>query len=244
MKSVGKLSKGAQKTLICSRDLIKKNPYVRKMYNEYAGWVFDEQEAPSLKGHWRTKAFQATLSHSLNVEIGSGAGDHFAHLAVHHIDRLYLAVEMKYKPLIQTVRKVVRNNCSNAKVIRYNGRLLNQIFGYREINNVYIHFPDPWPKKRHHKHRLIHPDFVKILHSLQQAGSFVEIKTDSSAYIQDIQQIFHLSAYQQMVFSSDWNKERGEEDVMTFFENIFAQKGTPVYYLRYVKKEERISDTH
>ena len=146
------------------------------MYNDYAGFVFDEKDSESFKGQWRAKIFNSPISNALDIEIGPGAGNHFAHLAIHNKNRLFVAIELKYKPLIQTVRRIVKNECKNSRVIRHNGWFIDQVFGCEELNNVYIHFPDPWPKKRHHKHRLIKVDFVKTLYSLQQVDAFVEIK--------------------------------------------------------------------
>lgn len=173
------------------------------MYNKYSSWVFDEEDGLQFKGKWRTQVFNAPKNTKLDLEIGPGTGDFFSFIATHNKDRLFIAMELKYKPLIQTTRKIKESECLNAKTIRYNARMLGDVFAPKELNNIYIHFPDPWPKKRHHKHRLIKPDFVKTLYQLQEKNSFIEIKTDHQEYFQEIHTIFKNSSYKEVRFSDD-----------------------------------------
>ncbi len=232
------MSKGAQTKLIYSKFLPHPNPYVKAMYNEYRSWVLNEEDCLQFKGQWRERVFGCTGSEKkLDLEIGPGSGEFFFHTAVNNKDRLFTAIELKYKPLIQTTRKIKNNSCLNAKTIRYNARMLENIFAPEELNNVYIHFPDPWPKKRHHKHRLITTDFVKTLYHLMQKTSFVEVKTDHQMYFRDIHDIFKDSAYREQEFYNDLhnNKHSNTTNFITPFERIFIRKNQPVYYLKCVK---------
>ena len=232
------MSKGAQKTLVHSKTLPHPNSYVKALYEgQYKSWVFDERDCLLFKGHWREKVFQSSDSTELDLEIGPGTGSFFSHLTVSHPDRLFIAVELKYKPLIQSVRRLQSNYCVNARVIRYNARMLGDIFAPKELNNIYIYFPDPWPKKRHHKHRLITPEFIDMLYHLQIKNSFVEIKTDHQSYYEEIQSIFKESNYTISTYSHYLQKDihlRGS-NFITQFEKIFLKKNLPIYYSKYIK---------
>ena len=228
------MSKGAQHTLAHSKSLINKNTYVKAMYTTYKNWVLDEEEALSFKEQWKEKVFQSLTEKALDVEIGSGNGEHFAYLAENYPDRLFLAIELKYKPIIQTVRRLKTRQLNNAKVIRYNACLIDRIFASNEINNVYIYFPDPWPKKRHHKHRLINKEFLERLYSVQKKNCFVKIKTDDKAYFTEIQELFKNSSYQLVECSENMHKQKNKISFMTFFERIFVRKNQPVYYAKYL----------
>ena len=192
----------------------------------------------SKEGHSRVRGNPAVGDTALDVEIGPGNGEHFAYLAENHPDKFYLAIELKYKPIIQTARRLKTKQLNNAKVIRYNACLINNIFAANEIDNVYIYFPDPWPKKRHHKHRLINKEFLQRLHNVQKTGSFVEIKTDDRAYFTEMQVLFKASSYK--LAACDENIHKHKEDqknksyFMTFFERIFVRKNQPVYYAKYL----------
>ena len=231
------MSKGAQTKLIQSKSLSHPSFYVKAMYDQYLSWVFDEEDCLKFRGQWRKLVFKSSESAKLDVEIGPGSGGFFEHMAVNNKNRLFIAIELKYKPLIQTTRKIKQSACTNAKTIRYNARMLKDIFEPEEFNNIYIHFPDPWPKKRHHKHRLINPNFVKTLYELQRKGSFVEVKTDHKAYAHEIKSIFKDSPYQKIEYYDDLHKQTdlSKDNFITNFEKIFIRKNQPICYLRYVK---------
>lgn len=233
------MSKGAQTKLVHSKFLLHPNCYVKAMYDQYRTYVLDEEDCLKLKGRWRQKAFRSTFPHEkkLDLEIGPGSGEFFLHTVLKHKDRLFTALELKYKPLIQTARKIKNHFCANAKTARYNARLLKDLFAPKELNNIYIHFPDPWPKKRHHKHRLINKNFASAIHWLMRKGSFVEIKTDHQEYFQEIQQVFENSMFQVKELCGDLhkNKNLSAGNFITPFERIFIKKNQPVYYLKLIK---------
>ena len=255
------MSKGAQTQLIGAKSFSNPSAYVKAIYGPYKDWVWDEESAPLLKGCWRKKVFKAPLSAPLDLEIGPGAGHFLHYISRLNQNRLYLSIELKYKPLVQSARKIKQDLCQNARLVRYNARLLQNIFASEEINNVYIYFPDPWPKKRHHKHRLIKTDFVRNMYLIQREGSFVEIKTDHLAYFKEMQEIFKNSPYIEKIRLTDLHNAQAcfEKDValegtracdkalehagfnllnnnfITFFEKIFIKQNHPVCYARYRK---------
>ena len=247
------MSKGAQTQLVSTKSLSYPSSYVKAMYDQYREWVFDEEEAPLLKGSWREKVFKAPAETPLDLEIGPGSGGFLHYISQQNKDRLYLSIELKYKPLIQSARKIKKSRCDNARLIRHNGRLLKNIFAREEINNVYIYFPDPWPKKRHHKHRLLLPDFVYNLYSIQKPHSFVEIKTDHLAYFSEMQKVFQKSPYIAKIISKDLHQRVAGDTrrdpalpaetavpsphfgFTTFFEKIFIKQNHPICYARYAK---------
>ncbi len=207
------------------------------MYDQYKAFVFDEEDSLLFKGQWRKKVFNSSLDSQMDLEIGPGSGGFFSYMAEIKPERLFLAIELKYKPLIQTARKVKNKNGLNAKVIRYNARMLKDLFAKEELNNIYIHFPDPWPKKRHHKHRLIKPEFVQTLYKLQRKNSFVEVKTDHEMYFREIYSVFKNSPYKELEYSEDLHKNYSlnEKNFITPFEKIFIRKNQPIYYLKQIK---------
>ena len=231
------MSKGAQTKLAQSKSFLHPSSYVKAMYSKYRSWVFDEEDCLQFKNEWRKQVFKSNTSTKLDLEIGPGAGDFFMYLATHNTNRLFIAVELKYKPLIQSAQKIKKKICMNAKAIRYNARMLDDIFSPEEINNIYIHFPDPWPKKRHHKHRLVTQDFVKKIYKLQRKNSFVEIKTDHRTYFNEIRAIFKNSSYQKSECYDDLHKNMllSEPNFITNFEKIFIRKNQAIYYLKYIK---------
>jgi tRNA (guanine-N7-)-methyltransferase len=120
--------------------------------------------------------------------------------------------------------------------MRYDASSLTDVFAELELNNVYIHHPDPWPKKRHWKHRLIQTEFLEQLHGLMRSGSFMDFKTDSRDYFEWAVPLFKASRFQ--LTRETWDLHKSEwagENFVTHFETIFLSKGQPIHYARLEK---------
>lgn len=205
------------------------NIYVQAIYGDFADWSYDEERAPTLRGRWREDAFKASPNAPLDLEIGTGNGLHFAHQAAKHPERLLLGIELKYKPLIQSIRRVRRNGGTNARVARYNAYLLPEIFVEQELNDVFIFFPDPWEKLRQQKHRLIQDEFLQRLHAVQRPGSRLTFKTDSQDYFAWAMERFARSPYKIESSTADLHSsEYAQTNFITQFENIFIRQGLKI----------------
>lgn len=224
------MSRGAQTKISRTRDLPSPNEYVQALLGECSQWAYDEERVLDFKGQWR-KEFGVSDETPLDLEIGTGNGYHFAHRAETHSDRMLVGLELKYKPLIQSIRRALRAECKNARMARYNAVMVNDIFMEGELNNVFIHHPDPWLKSSQNKHRLIQDQFLRDLFKLQKSGTEVEFKTDSEDYFDWALPKFETSPYKVVGWTRDLhNSEFAERNFVTQFENIFLRKGQPIYY--------------
>ncbi len=212
------------------------NPYVEQMYSEFKDWSFDD-EAQANKGYWRERVFK--LSHDqvpLDIEIGTGNGTHFAQLAKNNSDRLLVGLELKYKTLVQSIRRTLRAGCTNARMVKYSADDIQDLFVENEINDVYIHFPDPWPKKRHHKNRIIQKTFLTELHRLMKPGSYLEFKTDDRPYFDWAMKHFAQSAFKIVFYTEDLHQSfRKDKNFVTHFESLFLKRNEPIFYCRLKK---------
>lgn len=222
-----------KKNLGKTAELPHPNPYALMLMNEYTNKAFDEDRAEDFKGVWREKVLGVEDDFPIDVEIGTGNGYHFAHTAAKNLQRGLLGFEIKYKPLIQTIRRALKAGAeNNAFVIRYDASQITKVFALKEVNNVYIHHPDPWSKKRQWKHRLIQEGFLEDLHTLMRPKSFVEFKTDNEDYFDWALEIFENSKFKIDFKTRDLHtSERAEQNFITHFESIFLRKGQPIFYL-------------
>ena len=219
-----------------TRDLRRPTEYVTMMNGEFSDWAFNEERGPLMKGKWRSEAFKVADEHPLDLEIGTGNGYHFAHLAQKNPDRALVGIELKFKPLVQSIRRAVRAGSTNARIARYDACRLEALFAEGELNDVYIHHPDPWLKKRQWKHRLIQTEFLDILYGLMRPGSIVDFKTDSADYFEWAVERFKTSKF--TMTRETWDLHKSEwagENFVTHFETIFLKKGQPIHYARLVK---------
>jgi tRNA (guanine-N7-)-methyltransferase len=210
--------------------------YAVALNSELAGFAFDETRVLANRGVWREKAFAQGPDSFLDLEIGTGNGYFFTHRAVQNPARSLVGLELKYKPLVQTIRRALRAGATNARIARYDASVLTNVFAVEEINDVFIHFPDPWPRERSWKHRLINRRFLNDLYQIQKSGSEVDFKTDSQHYFEWALEYMSNSKYQVLWQTRDLHKsEYAALNYITYFESIFRDKGQPIYAIRLKK---------
>jgi len=248
VETTDNLKRPKAKALGKTKDLPKPNPYAQMLLTTFSHRAFDEDRVSHLKGRWREEVFKksqtgsnsdenSTEPYPVDLEIGTGNGYHFAHLASTHLNRGVIGIEVKYKPLIQAIRRALKLGAeNNAFMIRYDAALVSELFDTEELDNVYIHHPDPWPKEKQWKHRLIQNGFLKDLHKTMKKESFVEFKTDDESYYDWALEVFKESDFEIQFQTRDLhNSEKAETNFITHFENIFLKKGQPIFYLKAFK---------
>ncbi len=215
--------------------LPRPNEYTLALENELKHLAFSEERAPANKGLWR-KVIGVESSTSLDLEIGTGNGLFFAHHASQMKQRALVGLELKYKPLIQSIRRAQRVGCKNVAVTRYHAFNLDEIFEPGEINNVFIHFPDPWTSPKKPKNRLTNAWFLEMIHGLQAPGSYLNFKTDSREMfewsLEEIKQTPYKVEFQTFdLHHSDWSSQ----NFTTGFEKIFISQGVQINFIRLSK---------
>ena len=227
----GRMSKSGQLRVSRTSGIPDPNEYVLGLRGEYSAWAYDEERAPGFRGRWREQAFGVAPDTPLDLEIGTGNGLHFGHRAAQHPGRALLGIELRYKPLIQTIRRPLRAGMRNARVARYNAYLLGELFTPGELDDVFIFFPDPWEKQRNHKHRLIQDEFLRQLFEMQKPGSRLFFKTDSRDYFEWSMTRFLRSPYRMLGHADDLHRsEFAAGNFVTQFENIFIRQGLRIGY--------------
>lgn len=222
---------------LCStKDLKFQNEYTLALNGDLSAYAFCEARAPLQKGLWREKVFLKPPDSFLDLEIGTGNGTHLAHRALQAPERSLVGIEVKYKPLIQTIRRALRNNSTNARVCRYDAFLLPQLFSAQEIDDVFIHFPDPWVSPRKPRNRVFQAQNLAWLNELQKASGTIYFKTDSEEYFDWAVAETKGSPYQISFLTRDLhNSEKAKDNFITQFENIFLKKGQPIFAMDLVK---------
>ncbi len=206
------------------------------LLGEYSKWAYDQEDALDAKGEWRKEIFGVTEHTALDLEIGTGNGFFFANQSVNNPHCCLVGLEITYKTLIQSIKRAVATGSTNMRMVRFHASNLSTMFAEEELNNVYIHFPDPWPKKRHAKNRLFQATFLETLYSLQKKGSFVDFKTDSLDYFNWSLEKIRESKYKITRITNDLHKsEWASENFVTHFEKLWTSKGIKSNYLRLEK---------
>lgn len=216
-----------------TRELKYQNEYTLALDGEYKHIAFNEERAPLNKGQWRKNVFSADDLRPLDLEVGTGNGTHFKHHALKYPERLLVGFELKYKPLIQTIRRTIVAGAKNACVARVHAFNLDHLFTPGELNDVYIHFPDPWVSPRKPKNRFVQTRNLDLLWDLQRPGSKLEFKTDSREYFLWSMEQIRESKYDIEFETLDLHKSKiASENFETAFEKIFLRQGIEINFVR------------
>ena len=123
------------------------------------------------------------------LEIGFGMGETTADIASQHTDTDYLGVEVHTPGVGGLLKRIAALGLANVRVIQHDAvDVLEGMIALASLDGVHVFFPDPWPKKRHHKRRLIQPAFVSLLAARMKPGAYLHVATDWEDYAQWILQ--------------------------------------------------------
>jgi tRNA (guanine-N7-)-methyltransferase len=117
------------------------------------------------------------------LEIGFGAGEHLAEQAMAHPDIGFLGAEVFENGVVKLLAEVQRRELANIRILVDDARLLLAALPDACLGRVFILFPDPWPKQRHHKRRMVSPGVLGQLARIMKAGAELRLATDDIGYL-------------------------------------------------------------
>jgi tRNA (guanine-N7-)-methyltransferase len=133
-------------------------------------------------------------SHSIIMEIGFGMGEATAIIAKNHPNNGYIAVDVHPPGIGKLLARIVENNLTNLKVIEDDVHVvLQHMIPDESLDGIHLYFPDPWPKKKHNKRRIVNEGFLQLIHPKIKNGGFIHIATDWVPYAESIQEVFAAS---------------------------------------------------
>jgi len=122
-------------------------------------------------------------SRELILEIGFGMGTSTAEIAKANSNKNYLAIEVHSPGVGNLIKLIQENHIFNLKIIQHDAvEVLNAMIKNDSLDGIHIFFPDPWPKKRHHKRRLIQGNFLKLMAQKIKQSGYLHIATDWEDY--------------------------------------------------------------
>jgi len=136
--------------------------------------------------------FAATFGRSapVVVEIGSGMGETTVRIAAENPDTDYLAIEVHAPGIGALLRRVEERGLANVRVVQHDAvEVLRDMVPPASLAAIHVFFPDPWPKKRHHKRRLVQPVFAELAASRLVPGGRLHMATDWQEYAQHMLEV-------------------------------------------------------
>lgn len=168
------------------------------------------------------------------LEIGFGMGDSTATIAQTHPDNDYLAIEVHTPGVGSLLNQIENLALTNLRIIQHDAvEVLQHMLPAESLNGIHIFFPDPWPKARHHKRRLIQPALVARLCEHLKPGGYIHVATDWEDYAIQILQV--LSHEPQLSNTALEYAPRPEHRPLTKFEQRGLKLGHGVWDLLFSK---------
>ena len=195
-----------------------------------------QQEGFALRGRWHEHFGN---SNPITLELGCGKGDYCIALARQHADRNFIGVDIKGARLWRGAKTATEDQMANVAFIRTRIELIENFFAPDEVEEIWITFPDPQPKKP--MKRLTSERFLQHYRQMLKAGGIIHLKTDSQElYHYTLDEVVPANKCQLLFSTDDLYNDRSDATALheakltqKFYENMFLAEGKPITYLEF-----------
>ena len=168
------------------------------------------------------------------LEIGFGNGETLATLAAAHPERDYLGIEVHRPGVGHLMLRAAELGLTNLRVVcRDAVEVLERCVAPASLDEVLLYFPDPWPKKRHHKRRIVQPGFVELVASRLRSGGVLRMATDWQPYAEHMLAVLSECAALRNAAEDGGHVPRPESRPVTRFERRGQRLGHGVWDLAF-----------
>lgn len=197
---------------------------------------FTINEPESYKGHF-SDLFGGK---PVQIEIGMGKGTFITQKAQQDPDTGFIGIEMYSSVLLRGLQKVeaMENPPENLRMICMDANDIEDVFGDREIDRIYLNFSDPWPKEKHAKRRLTHRRFLDKYYQILKDDGFIEFKTDNKDLFEfSVEEVQDTDGWQIVTVTRDLHHdtELMKGNIMTEYEKKFSGLGNKICKLVFQK---------
>jgi tRNA (guanine-N7-)-methyltransferase len=177
------------------------------------------------------------LKRDVWLEIGFGGGEHLANLAARHSDIGFVGAEPFVNGIAKLLLAIDEQRLANIRIFDDDARPLLQSFTGSSLGRIFILYPDPWPKRRHEKRRLLSPLIVADLHRVMRPGAELRLASDSADYMAwGLRNILSHGGFEWLACSArDWRSPPSGW-TQTRYEAKALREGRKPVYLRFTRK--------
>jgi len=188
--------------------------------------VLNEIQAAGYVGKWNT-LFGA--EQPLYLEIGMGRGRFIITSARQNPNINYLGLELREEIIMQAIERMPAA-LPNLRFLHMNAAALPELFGKEEVDRIYLHFSDPWPKARHAKRRLTAMPFLEQYLQILKPQGELYFKTDNADLF--VWSVENIVAAGFVLLEREDNLPEERTGIQTEYESRFRKKGVPIHFLR------------
>lgn len=175
----------------------------------------------------------------VEIEIGFGKCGFLLEIAAQNPATNFVGIELSRKYYRKGVAKVQRAGLPNIKLLWGEAfHLFERYVPDHSLAQIHINCPDPWPKKRHAKRRLVQAELVALFAQKSNPDGSIEIATDAEAYMLQVQEIFRANALYAMTSAHTSNQQGSIRPYSSDYERMFLDAGKTIHYVKYSRRTD------
>jgi tRNA (guanine-N7-)-methyltransferase len=206
-----------------------------RRFAEYASFDNTYDFVYDNKGKWNERVFQH--DQPLTLELGCGKGEYTVALGREYAHRNFIGIDIKSNRMWKGAGIAIKEGLKNVAFLRAVMHRIDELFAPNEVAELWITFPDPFPKLRHAKHRLTHTRFLCLYKKILKPGGIIHFKTDDTdLFAFTVNMLEQLNIIPQVV---DWDVHHNPnahphlKTIRTHYENLFMGKGRTIKYCQF-----------
>jgi len=176
-------------------------------------------------------------SNPLVLEIGCGIGDFITEMATLNRDRNFIAIDYYNQGCLKTCKRIDAAGLDNVRVARVEAcDFMLRCIQPQSLNEVIINCPDPWPKKRHRKRRLVNRGFIEFINGFMRPGADFYFATDFDDYGEDVARMMNVIENFENCLAPDLYRHELAGYPLSKYMKKFMAEGKKIYFVQYRKK--------
>jgi tRNA (guanine-N7-)-methyltransferase len=206
-----------------------------QQFAEYTSFPNTFDFARDMKGKWNAEYFKN--NHPITLELGCGKGEYSVALAQAFPERNFIGVDIKSNRMWRGAKTAIENNLPNVAFMRASIHLIEEFFDTNEVSEIWITFPDPFPKDKHDKHRLTHPRFLERYKKIIKPDTIINFKTDDDGLFQFTLETLEQQKIKplQVIWDVHQNDDADDylKNIKTYYEKLFSSRGRTIKFLKF-----------
>ena len=189
----------------------------------------------NLKGQWNSSFFKN--NNPLILELGCGKGEYTVGLAKKYPNKNFIGIDIKGARFWRGAKTAVEEGIENAAFLRTQIELIEYAFAEKEVNEIWITFPDPQIKYKRTKHRMTNSEFLERYKKILKPDGVVNLKTDSEFMHGYTLGLLHGAGHEVLYANHNVYKQEGSPEevtaIQTFYESQYLEKNKAITYIRF-----------
>jgi tRNA (guanine-N7-)-methyltransferase len=229
------------------KDKVARWTEMKSFGNVIEPYIGDVKEADHpVKGKWNPEIFRN--SNPLVLELGCGKGEYTVGLAAKYPEKNFIGVDIKGARIWRGAKTAFENNIKNASFLRTRIEFIKSFFSASEVSEIWITFPDPFPKQRMSGRRLTSPQFLNLYSGILCDGGIIHLKTDNTQLYQYTRELVMANRLEIITDNDDLHREGNTDEILsirTHYENLFLREGIKIKYISFrLPKNKKIEDAY